>query len=41
MGALSAPLVSLDLNYISDSFNSKQFPELQPAFTRPTLDLWE
>jgi hypothetical protein len=39
MGAFSAPLVALDLNYIWFFQYSKQFPELQPAFTRPTLDL--
>jgi hypothetical protein len=34
-------LLFLLISTTSDSFNSKQFPELQPAFTRPTLDLWE
>jgi hypothetical protein len=32
MGAFSAPLVALLISTTSGSFNSKQFPELQPAF---------
>lgn len=34
-------LLLLLISTTSGSFNSKEFPELQPAFTRPTLDLRE